>query len=108
MGRPSRSTCREIVLLLALLSLGAQADEASEADIEQGREIYGEFCASCHGRDLINPGGITFDLRTFPKQDFERFRSAVLNGKPPGMPPWRDKISNDDVKLLWDYVRSGG
>jgi hypothetical protein len=24
------------------------------------------------------------------------------------MPPWRDKISDDDLKLLWAYVRSGG
>jgi hypothetical protein len=52
------------------------------------------------------PGGVTFDLRKFPKDDFERFRKAVLEGKP--MPAWRDKISDDDVKLLWAYVRSGG
>jgi hypothetical protein len=23
------------------------------------------------------------------------------------MPPWRDKISDDDLKLLWAYVRGG-
>ena len=34
--------------------------------------------------------------------------SAVLNGKAPAMPPWRDKVGDDDVKLLWAYVRSGG
>jgi mono/diheme cytochrome c family protein len=33
---------------------------------------------------------------------------VVLNGKSPAMPAWRDKISDDDVKLLWAYVRSGG
>jgi mono/diheme cytochrome c family protein len=26
----------------------------------------------------------------------------------PAMPPWRDKMSDDDVKLLWAYVRGGG
>ena len=46
--------------------------------------------------------------RKFPKGDFDRFRNAVLNGKPPAMPPWRDKVGDDDVKLLWAYVRSGG
>jgi hypothetical protein len=50
----------------------------------------------------------TFDLRKFPKDDFERFRNAVLDGEPPAMPPWRDKISDDDLKLLWAYVRGGG
>jgi hypothetical protein len=24
------------------------------------------------------------------------------------MPPWRDKVGDDDVKVLWAYVRSGG
>ena len=42
------------------------------------------------------------------ENDFDRFRNAVLDGKPPAMPPWRDKVSDDDVKLLWAYVRDGG
>jgi len=86
----------------------AFAAEPTEAAIDQGREIYGELCATCHGRDMVNPGGVTFDLRKFPKDAAERFRKAVLDGKPPGMPPWRDKVSDEDVTLLWAYVRSGG
>jgi mono/diheme cytochrome c family protein len=95
-------------LLLAIaLSCAAQA-EPTDAEIDQGRQVYDDFCATCHGRDLVNPGGVTFDLRKFPKEDFDRFRNSVLNGKPPAMPPWRDKVGDDDVKLLWAYVRSGG
>jgi mono/diheme cytochrome c family protein len=85
-----------------VLSVGAWAD-----DVGLGREVYADFCMSCHGRDMVAPG-VTFDLRKFPKDDFERFRNAVLNGKPPAMPAWRDKISDDDVKLLWAYVRGVG
>jgi len=33
---------------------------------------------------------------------------VVLEGKGQAMPAWRDKISEDDLKLLWAYVRSGG
>jgi mono/diheme cytochrome c family protein len=91
-----------LVIWLALCA-GTQADDA-----DLGRDVYADFCVSCHGRDMVNPGGVTFDLRKFPKDDFERFQNAVLNGKPPAMPPWRDKISDDDLKLLWAYVRSGG
>ena len=76
--------------------------------VEQGREVYGEFCVNCHGRDMVSPGAISFDLRKFPKDDFERFRNAVLNGKGPAMPAWREKISNEDLADLWAYVRSGG
>jgi mono/diheme cytochrome c family protein len=75
--------------------------------IDDGREIYDDTCATCHGRDMVTAGTVTFDLRKFPKDDFERFRNSVLNGKPPGMPPWRGKVSDEDLILLWAYVRGG-
>ncbi len=99
------------VLILAsafLFPIAGNAAEPSEAEIDQGRDIYGELCLACHGRDMVTPGGLTFDLRKLPKDQFERFRDAVVNGKPPSMPPWRDKITDEDIKLLWAYVRSGG
>jgi mono/diheme cytochrome c family protein len=111
---PGEGTRRgHIVSALILLSgfffsTSGNAIDSSETEIEQGREIYGELCVTCHGRDMISPGGLTFDLRKFPKEQFERFRDAVLNGKPPTMPPWRDKVTDEDIKLLWVYVRSGG
>ena len=77
-------------------------------DAELGRDVYEEFCVTCHGKDMVNPGGVTFDLRKFPKDDFARFQTTVLNGKGPGMPPWRGKVSGDDLKLLWAYLQSGG
>jgi mono/diheme cytochrome c family protein len=102
-GRTTWRRARPALAVWAALCAGAQADDA-----DLGREVYDDFCATCHGRDMVTPGGVTFDLRKFPKDDFERFRNAVVNGKPPAMPPWRDKVSDDDVKLLWAYVRSGG
>ena len=95
--------------VLSALAIGVALSAAARADdADLGREVYADFCVTCHGRDMVNPGGVTFDLRKFPRDDFERFRNAVLDGKPPAMPPWRDKISDDDLKLLWAYVRGGG
>ena len=51
--------------------------------------------------------GLAFDLKTFPKGDFFRFQNSVLNGKGSGMPAWRGKLSEDDVQLLWLYVKNG-
>jgi mono/diheme cytochrome c family protein len=101
-------------LELAALTLvaglaAAHPAHAAEADlIEQGRDLYADTCAACHGRDMVNAGALAFDLRKFPKDDFARFRDSVLNGKNQAMPAWRDKITDEDVAALWAYVRSGG
>jgi mono/diheme cytochrome c family protein len=98
-----RAALPTLALGLALVSSSALA-----VDAELGRDVYEEFCVTCHGKDLVNPGGVTFDLRKFPKDDFARFQASVLNGKGQGMPPWRGKVSDDDLKLLWAYLQSGG
>ena len=94
-----------MALLVALPSslLLARAD-----DVDQGREVYHELCSSCHGRDMVSPGTVSFDLRQFPKDDFARFKSSVLNGKGRAMPAWADKVNEEDVANLWAYVKSGG
>jgi mono/diheme cytochrome c family protein len=101
---------RRLLILAALaLTLHASGVYAAESDlIEQGRDLYTDTCATCHGRDMVNAGGISFDLRKFPKDDFARFRDSVLNGKNQAMPAWRDKIDDSDLAALWAYVRSGG
>ena len=97
-----------MTLSLFALVLATNSGPARADDIEQGREVYHELCASCHGRDLVAGGGITFDLRQFPKDDFARFKTAVLNGKGRAMPAWADKVNEEDVANLWAYVKSGG
>lgn len=90
-------------LLSALLPLTQlQANDAA-----LGKEIYQDSCAACHGRDMVSPG-LAFDLRQFPLAEFERFQNSVLNGKAPGMPAWRSQLSSEDVRALWDYVKTRG
>lgn len=100
-------------LLACTATLRAPAACADDADkAEQGHDLYDEYCATCHGRDMVNPGGVSFDLRRFPKDGpkdgFERFRNSVLNGKGQTMPAWRDKLADEDVAVLWSYVQTGG
>jgi mono/diheme cytochrome c family protein len=99
------------LLVLFIFSLGAFIEPVRAADddlIDQGRDLFNDVCAPCHGRDMVNTSALTFDLRKFPKDAAERFVGSVLNGKGNGMPPWRDKVSDDDVKALWAFVQSGG
>jgi mono/diheme cytochrome c family protein len=97
------------LLACAALPTPALAEAApTREQIDQGREVYEEFCSTCHGRDMVPPRGIvTFDLRAFPKDDAGRFRKSVLDGRGPAMPPWRGKLSDEDVDLIWAYVRGG-
>jgi mono/diheme cytochrome c family protein len=95
------------VFLLATMPASAQTAPPTPQQIDDGRMIYDDFCVTCHGRDMVTSGAVAFDLRKFPKDDFTRFRNSVLNGKPPAMPAWRDKVSDEEVLLLWAYVRGG-
>ena len=96
--------------LLTWLAFSAPAGlEAAPTpqQIDQGRELYEEFCQTCHGRDMVSPGLVIFDLRKFPKDDAARFRDAVLNGKGPAMPAFQGRINDEEVSLLWAYVVGG-
>ena len=75
--------------------------------IDQGREVYEDNCETCHGRNMVSPGLVVFDLRKFPKDDPARFRGSVLDGKGNAMPAFRGRIGDADVDLLWAYVRGG-
>ena len=96
------------LLYTVALSAGAHAEAApTPQEIDQGREVYEDNCETCHGRDMISPGLVTFDLREFPKDDPARFRGSVLDGKGTAMPAFRGRISDEEVNLLWAYVRGG-
>lgn len=96
--------------LVALAVLTVQPARAADNDgsAEIGHDIYTDTCARCHGENMVNTGGIAFDLRKFPHDDFARFKNSVLNGKNQGMPAWRGQISDDDIADLWAYVKTGG
>ena len=95
-------------VLCVALSARAHAEAAPTPEqIDQGREVYEDNCQTCHGRDMISPGLVTFDLRKFPKDDPARFRGSVLDGKGTAMPAFRGRISDEEVNLLWAYVRGG-
>ena len=101
----SRFALLAMTLMLVLASPPARA---ADGDVDQGRDTYQDLCSTCHGRDMVNPGTLSFDLRRFPKDDFARFKTSVLNGKGTAMPAWAGKVSDEDLVNLWAYVRSGG
>jgi mono/diheme cytochrome c family protein len=96
-----------LIAIFGLLCSSAHAQDPTPDQIEQGRQVYDDLCATCHGRDMVSPGLVTFDLRKFPKDDAARFRNSVLMGKGAAMPAWQGKVSDEELNLLWAYVRGG-
>jgi mono/diheme cytochrome c family protein len=102
------------------LAIGASASGATAADsspaapaepaadaaaVAKGKQLYTLNCSHCHGPNMVNPGTVAFDLRQFPADQPDRFKTSVLNGKG-AMPAWGGILSDADIELLWSYVRS--
>jgi cytochrome c55X len=99
---------RRLAFALGLLAVGAgasaQEDAASAPDIDAGRRLYINSCQRCHGINLAT-NGIGFDLRTFPRDDKERFVRSVTNGLR-AMPAWSATLRAEQIDLIWAYVGS--
>lgn len=78
-------------------------DESTwSASVKKGAELYEQTCSHCHGVKMKTTGA-NYDLRTFPKDEKERFLTSVSDGKG-SMPAWGEKLSAEDISNLYDYV----
>jgi mono/diheme cytochrome c family protein len=94
-----------VAALVVTISLAAEPVVAQEkAKIAAGERVYATYCQICHGDDLISTGQFP-DLRRLKADDRARFENAVLNGKNQ-MPPWRGVVSDEQIDLIWAYIRS--
>jgi cytochrome c oxidase subunit 2 len=83
------------------------AQTAADAEqVAKGESVYSDYCWTCHGERLRNPGGGTsFDLRRLRPDDYARFVNSVLNGKN-AMPPWRGVLDSEQIDAIWAYIRA--
>jgi mono/diheme cytochrome c family protein len=79
---------------------------AQTADkVAAGEQLYTDYCSTCHGFELKNTGGVTFDLRRLRPDDHDRFVNSVLNGKSQ-MPPWRGVLNGEQIESIWAFIRA--
>lgn len=94
------------VWMAAVLSPAAAQPADTPPSAEKGRQLYGSYCARCHGLNMVNSGAVSFDLRTMPADQRDRFERSVNQGLR-AMPAWGAILKPDDVQSLWLYVTAG-
>lgn len=94
------TVCAAGIWMAHTVSVLAQDAPAEQA--KKGSAIYAQNCAPCHGPRMLDPQG-AFDLRTFPRNEKDRFITSVAKGKNQ-MPPWAGLLSTQDIESLWAYV----
>jgi mono/diheme cytochrome c family protein len=97
-----------LIAWVMAVPLGAPAsaqETFTPEQVQSGAEIYERNCSPCHGPRMLDPHS-AFNLRTFPRDQRERFLSAVVRGKNQ-MPPSGDMLKADELEALWAYVVAG-
>lgn len=90
-------------LLLACSAAPAARAQDAPSPADAGKRVYTSYCARCHGIELRVGSSAFFDLRTFPKDDKERFLQSVSKGKR-AMPAWEGIVKPEEMELIWAYI----
>lgn len=78
---------------------------SDEFQIKRGTELYGEFCAFCHGT-AVRAGPALPDLRMMSNDTHELFQEIVYQGilSENGMSSFSDVLSERDVENIYHYI----
>lgn len=90
----------------AALPLHENPYETDPKAVAEGKGIFAEHCAGCHGRDL--KGNVGPDLTghlSYGESDAEKYRS-IAEGRPGGMPAFGSRLGRDRIWKVLAYVDS--
>jgi mono/diheme cytochrome c family protein len=91
------------------------------ANAEEGKKLYGQFCASCHGQSGKGDGPAAAALNPKPRDHTDKAYMSKLTdddmlkviknggasvGKSPLMPPWGASLKDDQIKDIIAHVRT--
>jgi quinohemoprotein ethanol dehydrogenase len=78
---------------------------ASKAEIEEGRKIFANTCARCHGGEAVSGGSVP-DLRYASDTTHQMFEEIVLGGarREFGMPSFTGDVTPAQVRLIHAYI----
>jgi len=104
-----RNRMRRGVLPLAFCIFAFSAPLWAQGD---GATLFKSKCSACHGADGSGntPVGKSMKLRDFSSADVQKQTDAELtaiitNGKAGGMPSYKGKLTDDQIKQLVSFIR---
>lgn len=114
---------RDLLALLAILTAALLSTTLAvqAADVDQGKKLYGQFCASCHGQSGKGDGPAAAALNPKPRDHTDKEYMSKLSdedmfkviknggasvGKSPLMPPWGASLKDDQIKDVVAYIRT--
>jgi cytochrome c oxidase cbb3-type subunit III len=75
--------------------------------ISEGKQLFNQMnCVGCHAHGGGGMGPPLMDDEWIYGSEPENIYDTIVNGRPNGMPAWRDRLSNQQVWELVAYVRS--
>ncbi|MFZ3213269.1 MAG: c-type cytochrome [Terriglobales bacterium] len=92
-----------MAVVLAMLALPLASFAA-----DQAADLFKSKCAMCHGPDGKGKMAGTKDLGSaeVQKASDADLTATITNGKPPKMPTYKGKLTDDQIKSLVAYVRT--
>jgi len=99
---------RELILLLALLSISVVRAEPTAARQSELRYLLRQDCGSCHGMWLKGGLGPSLLPSALQGKSDAFLEDTVLNGRAgTAMPPWAPLLTVDEVRWLIGELRRG-
>ncbi|MCB9476574.1 MAG: cytochrome c [Deltaproteobacteria bacterium] len=111
------------VFLLGTLPMSAAHAEGVLGDAAKGKEVYTQFCLSCHGATGKGDGPVGKNLTPKPRDMTDKERMGAMTdqhiidvitnggaafGLSPLMAPWKGTLNEQQIKDVAAYVRELG
>tara|TARA_R100000900_G_scaffold66106_1_gene52811 strand:- start:82631 stop:84799 length:2169 start_codon:yes stop_codon:yes gene_type:complete len=79
--------------------------EATDKELQRGRELFNRYCSRCHGADAVGDGSIP-DMRRLDPVWHENFEAILLEGlmEKAGMPRFDDVLDKQDVRNIHAWI----
>ena len=95
------------LIILVVTSTGCS--QKVSPSFEQGKKIYENYCAACHG---VNGGGLLYSKSVLNNSalvlgDPNKLIAVILFGREGGgvMPDWRETLNGQEVAAVATYIR---